>query len=529
MSAEPPPYDGSAGYNPDNWLPDAGTGAVDEEYLATNYLQFPIAQGSETLGDAIISGTLTAQDATFADVVNLNSDTIATGNFTINSNIGATNDVLIYPQSTFNGAVVMGGTLSSNAQATFAGSASTTNANAPIKLTNGVAGEYATFYLNPSSGEDITLYTNQNPNGGLTIRGANGASFTMNPATVQDGVGCLLINPLSMNGNTLSGLNNVYANTGSTITIQSPISLGANATSTTPTALQTTNVANVAYVSNAIANINFSTYAPLASPAFTGTPTYGGYTLATVNQIPSLTPYAPLASPAFTGTPTISTTPTSSQTTAIANVQYVADAISGITPISLANYAQLTLSSGGFQTFTTPISFSSSTSPQIGSNTIATINQLPIYYANIPISLVANINSQIAINGTWFPQTTITQSYSNGYGSTKISSFLNVPIIINTNLYTQNVNITYNNPVLFPMMAISLGSVFPFGGTSYPVYTTTYNCLGTTGNGLSITFTISFGQVNGVNRINFGYPYNLGNNSSCTISLSSIGDIILYN
>ena len=49
-----------------------------------------------------------------------------------------------------------------------------------------------------------------------------------------------------------------------------------------------------------------NTKAPLASPAFTGNPTLDGQTLATGNQIPSLTSYAPLDSPAFTGTPTMS-------------------------------------------------------------------------------------------------------------------------------------------------------------------------------------------------------------------------------
>jgi len=121
MSVVPPPYDGSAGFNPDNWAPDAGTGAVDEQYLAANYLQFPIAQGSETFGDVTISGTLTANDATFADVVNLNSDTIAAGNFTINNNTGATNSVLIQPPSTFNGSATFNnGIIISTGDLTFA-------------------------------------------------------------------------------------------------------------------------------------------------------------------------------------------------------------------------------------------------------------------------------------------------------------------------------------------------------------------------------------------------------------------------
>ena len=58
------------------------------------------------------------------------------------------------------------------------------------------------------------------------------------------------------------------------------------------------------WVQSAI-NLGLSPYAKLASPAFTGTPTYNSQTLATVNQIPSITGLAPLASPALTGTATL--------------------------------------------------------------------------------------------------------------------------------------------------------------------------------------------------------------------------------
>ena len=52
-------------------------------------------------------------------------------------------------------------------------------------------------------------------------------------------------------------------------------------------------------------NSALSTYAPLASPVFTGTPKIGSNKVATTNQIPSITHLAPLASPALTGTPTV--------------------------------------------------------------------------------------------------------------------------------------------------------------------------------------------------------------------------------
>jgi hypothetical protein len=67
MSAEPPPSGGNAGFNPDDWT--NANDPIDNQFLAANYLQFPLAQGSETLADTIVSGVLTAQDtSTFADL-----------------------------------------------------------------------------------------------------------------------------------------------------------------------------------------------------------------------------------------------------------------------------------------------------------------------------------------------------------------------------------------------------------------------------------------------------------------------------
>lgn len=72
MSAEPPPSDSNGGYNPDDWT--NANDPIDNQYLAQNYLQFPLAQGSETLADTIISGTLTAQDtSTFSDLATFNN------------------------------------------------------------------------------------------------------------------------------------------------------------------------------------------------------------------------------------------------------------------------------------------------------------------------------------------------------------------------------------------------------------------------------------------------------------------------
>jgi hypothetical protein len=377
MSAEPPPSGGNAGFNPDDWT--NANDPIDNQFLAANYLQFPLAQGAETLANTTVSGVLTVQDtSTFADLATFNNgiDITTTAGITFSDTTVQTTAFIEANYAQLNTDNIF----LAPYQNTFQGNASTGNANAPLKLTNGVAGEYATLYLNPSSGEDITLYTNQNPNGGLTIRGANDASFTMNPATVQDGVGCLFTNPLSMNGNTLSGLNNVYGN-GGTITFQNVANFNSGATlTTTPTAIQTTNVANVAYVNNSISTalVPYSTttqmnsaistaltpYALINSQQFTGTPTLQTTPTAGITSPSAIANlqyitnqgFAPLASPAFSGTPTAPTQPLGDNSTAIATTAFVL-ANQG-TPV-LTNYAQLNTATA--QTFTGAIAFSGST------------------------------------------------------------------------------------------------------------------------------------------------------------------------
>jgi hypothetical protein len=386
MSAEPPPSGGNSGYNPDDWT--NANDPIDNQYLAQNYLQFPFAQGAEILATTTVSGTLTVQDtATFSDIVNVNA--LATFNKGIDI---TTTDGIIFSDNTVQTTAFIeanyaqlntDNTFLAPFQNTFAGNASTGNANAPIKLTNGVAGEFATLYLNPSSGEDITLYSNQTVGGGLTLRGANGSSFTMNPNSVQGGSGCQMLNPLSMNGSTLSGLNNVYGNAGGTITFQDIANFNSGATlTTTPTSLQTTNVANVDYVNSSIStslipysttsqmNTSISTalipysntvqmnsaistatsgLAPINSPTFTGTPlltttpTAGITNPSAVANLQYITNqgFAPLASPALTGTPTAPTQPANSTNGTIANVNYVNNAIASIPAGAVIQSGQL--------------------------------------------------------------------------------------------------------------------------------------------------------------------------------------------
>jgi len=65
---------------------------------------------------------------------------------------------------------------------TFTCSPTVGNTTAPIKIINSANTEYASLYLDPSVGLDMTLYSAQ-ASGGLTIRNAAGNSFTVNPTT----------------------------------------------------------------------------------------------------------------------------------------------------------------------------------------------------------------------------------------------------------------------------------------------------------------------------------------------------------
>lgn len=107
MSVEPPPSNNNSGYNPSDWT--QGDAPVDQQFLAENYLQFPNAQGQETLATTIISGTLTTQDtSTFEDIVNLNASTTANADFTINKNLITPNNFLINTSTQFTDTVDLG-------------------------------------------------------------------------------------------------------------------------------------------------------------------------------------------------------------------------------------------------------------------------------------------------------------------------------------------------------------------------------------------------------------------------------------
>jgi len=227
---------------------------------------------------------------------------------------------------------------------------------------------------------------------------------------------------------------------------------------------------------------------------------------------------------------TTNTPPDGDDTGNIATTQFVQTAISG----GVGGFAYLTSPTGGFQTFTTPINFTNTL--QYRSNTVATTSQLPFYTVDIPISFLpaasnpvsGPITGQVTANFPLTLQTTIRYPYVNTSGSTYLVEFLNIPIGINTYSYSNGVTSTYpnNDPLNYPAFGFSFGTTNPWGGP-WPENTTDF-CYGTTNNGTGIQFTIAYVYFGSDYAITFGYPYNLGNNSSCTFSFSTIGSIVVY-
>jgi len=243
MSAEPPPANSNGGYNPDDWTnPNA---PVDQQYLAQNYLQFPAAQGAETMGDVTVAGAFTAQNpASFSETATFNNginvalvgvtfpDTTTQTTAFIEANYAQLNTdntfLSPYIQKFASGVTFGDDTTQTTAfieanyaqlntdniflapyQNTFQQNNSTTATTAPIKITNTANSDNASLYIDPAPSVDLTLYSAQS-SGGLTVRNPT-ASFTLNPVTITTGVvGARSLNPIDMNGKALYGLENVY-------------------------------------------------------------------------------------------------------------------------------------------------------------------------------------------------------------------------------------------------------------------------------------------------------------------------------
>ena len=101
---------------------------------------------------------------------------------------------------------------------TFVGDINSVGVNGPIVFTNTTStGGTGSLYVDPNSGNDITIYSAQSTNSGLTVRNSTN-SFTVNPSTVN-GVNNIanFINPINSNSN-ISTQNQLVIYDGSTFT-----------------------------------------------------------------------------------------------------------------------------------------------------------------------------------------------------------------------------------------------------------------------------------------------------------------------
>lgn len=120
--------------------------------------------------------------------------------------------------------------------------------------------------------------------------------------------------------------------------LASPTFTGTPAGPTAAGGTSTTQLATTAFVTTAITALSISTYAPLASPTFTGDPKAptpatadNDTSIATTAYVKAnLSSYAPLASPGLTGTPTAPTAAGGTNTTQLATTAFVQNAVGGI-------------------------------------------------------------------------------------------------------------------------------------------------------------------------------------------------------
>jgi len=177
----------------------------------------------------------------------------------------------------------------------------------PITVTGGTGAAVLTMAAATGSVPGYltaTDWTTFNGKGSGTVTSVTNAVGT--PITVTGGTGAAVLTMAAATGSVPG-----YLTAADWTTFNGKVSsatLASYAPLASPTFTGTPTVPG--YVTTATAS---STYAPLASPTFTGTPTVPGYvTTATASST-----YAPLASPTFTGTPTVPgylTTATASST-----------------------------------------------------------------------------------------------------------------------------------------------------------------------------------------------------------------------
>lgn len=160
---------------------------------------------------------------------------------------------------------------------TFQQNNSTTTSTASLQINNIDNSDNVAFYIDPSAGNDLTLYSSQS-GGGLTVRNPT-ASFTLNPIVISPGVvGAQSLNTIDMSAQNITGIGalagnggnivcnaNLLMGTGVNLNLQNNNIINCNSitdasgqyttTNTPPDNSITTAIATTGYVATAIANI----------------------------------------------------------------------------------------------------------------------------------------------------------------------------------------------------------------------------------------------------------------------------------
>jgi len=568
MAAYPIPNPQYGIYNQNNFTKNpTGQDGLTLDTAKLYFLQFPNAQTTQTeyLHDIGVSGSATFEGpVTFNDTVTYNQDIEYTQNVLVDGDVtiigntlcetGTFQDILTcekgidistspygitFPDNTTQTTAFVeanyaqlntDNTFLAPYQQTFAGNASTGISTAPIKITNGVTNEYCTLYLD-ANGSDVTLYTNQNPGGGLTVKGANTQSFTMNPMAVQDGTGCQFLNPVDMNGSSLSGLLNVYSDN-TTITFRdSAVNPMLQLTTTGHTSyenldMNTNTITNASSIKTPVFYVgdygqvtNQTSLNPFIV-VFANTYSNAGNSAQFYFQInnTSNVPVSPLQifsdrinslvdlnmnsndisnANLLTSTATTQTYP--NNTTSIATCEYVTTAINNVTPQDLSNYAQLNTATA--QTFTGSNNFTGGL--YTGNKTVSNTQQLTF-------SSTFTMNTFLLTNCTLISGSA---QQTVSYPFAIIGAWFSNPFTISINSYV---------PVGDPLIDLQFQQT-PF--QFWPPNPASGTIVGQTNTGQTNVFNYTWGLYSGIPYIQIFMAYNVGTGSIITFNFASLGYI----
>jgi len=361
MAQYPIPTTGYATYNGSTFNPPTQQEGLTVADGSKYFVTYPNSQaGTQNFSNLNVVGTFTADTtSTLTGNVSAHSNILMTGTALTNyiqfpdgtKQYTATQDATGY-------ASLSGGT--SGTPQTFTGYNEFSNDTILNGLNMNQTGivNVPNIYMN--NGTSTTFISQEGDNlivnndvGSITLTGTTGIFFqpnALNGLSILD-TGMTAYLPLNMNTNTLSNMLLAYATLSTSMNVNNHTL--TNALATTPTTGDnSTAVSTTAFVQSAIAPL-----APLASPAFTGTPSCPTQALGSNNLYLANTAFvasglsykAALASPTFTGTPTAPTAALNTNTTQLATTAFVQNQIGAIVPVpTYFQSGTVTISSANF-------------------------------------------------------------------------------------------------------------------------------------------------------------------------------------